>query len=280
VIRFFVINYGLNDHFMNQHAVLYNKIGVGYNTTRHADPQITERLFELLGAKTDGIYLDIGCGTGNYTIALADLGLSFYGVEPSETMLQIAKGKNKDVNWLLGNAEQIPLGNEIFDGAIATLTIHHWRDLQKAFGEIYRVLKPGCRLVIFTAGPEQMKCYWLNHYFPKMMGASIAQMPSFTMIKNAAAQVGFKTTATEKYFIDDDLKDLFLYSGKNRPEMYLDEQVRKGISSFAALALKDEVTNGLSELAEDMESGHFQSVKNKFSDVQGDYLFIIARKPL
>jgi ubiquinone/menaquinone biosynthesis C-methylase UbiE len=263
---------------MKDNKVLYDTIGSGYNTTRQADPYITERLFQLLSLQTTGTYLDIGCGTGNYTVALANKGFTFYGVEPSQKMLNMARSRSPRVNWLLGQSEDIKVKDEFFDGAIATLTVHHWTDIKKAFTEIYRVLKKGGKIVFFTATPEQMKSYWLNHYFPKMLNDSIVQMPSFDTIKDAATNAGFGIIWTEKYFIRDDLKDLFLYAGKNKPELYLDAEIRKGISSFAALANADEVEEGLSKLKSDIEAGRFEDIGAKFKNDTGDYLFIIAQK--
>ena len=263
---------------MKSSSVLYDDIGNGYNTTRQADPYIARKIFQLLSHEIEGLYLDVGCGTGNYTIALANEGLDFYGVEPSEEMLKIARSKNNRVKWLQGRSEQIPANDELFNGVIATLTIHHWADLGKAFGEIYRVLKPNGKMVLYTALPEQMRGYWLNHYFPVMLEESILQMPSFDNIKDAAINTGLKVTATEKYFISDNLKDLFLYSGKNKPELYLDGEVRKGISSFSALANAGEVQSGLSKLAEDIESGRFEDIKAEFDNGLGDYLFIVLQK--
>jgi len=263
---------------MKDNKALYDTIGTGYNITRQADPYITERLFQILSPKITGTYLDIGCGTGNYTIAMANRGINFYGVEPSEKMLDMARAKNIQVNWLLGRSEEIPANDNFFDGAIATLTVHHWTDIKKAFTEIYRVLKKGGKIVLFTATPEQMKGYWLNHCFPKMLEDSIIQMPSFDIIKDAAINAGFEIIGTEKYFISDDLKDLFLYAGKNRPELYLDAEIRKGISSFAALADADEVGEGLKKLKNDMELGRFEDIKAKFNNDSGDYLFIAAQK--
>jgi ubiquinone/menaquinone biosynthesis C-methylase UbiE len=263
---------------MKDNKALYDTIGIGYNTTRQADPYITERLFQLLSPQTNGTYLDIGCGTGNYTIALANKGINFYGVEPSEKMLGIARSKNTQVNWTLGRSENIEVNDKFFDGAIATLTVHHWTDIKKAFTEIYRVLKENAKIIFFTATPEQMKGYWLNHYFPKMLDDSIVQMPSFETIKEAATNAGFEIIGTEKYYISDDLKDLFLYAGKNKPELYLDAEIRKGISSFSALANADEVEEGLSKLRDDMELGRFGDIKAKFNNDSGDYLFIIAQK--
>ncbi|HZY39731.1 MAG TPA: class I SAM-dependent methyltransferase [Mucilaginibacter sp.] len=263
---------------MHSSEPLYDHIGAGYNSTRQADPYLTAKLYRLLSARTDGAYIDIGCGTGNYTIALAEKGLNFFGIEPSEKMLAAAINRDSKVKWLKGEAENLPVEDDCFDGGIATLTIHHWTDLHKAFVEIYRVLKRNALLVIFTATSEQMHGYWLNHYFPKMLEESVLQMPSFETVSNATAAAGFKIVGTEKYFIQDDLRDHFLYVGKNRPELYLDEKIRAGISSFSVLANAVEVQNGLQQLRLDLDNGRCDEIKAGYENDLGDYLFIILQK--
>jgi SAM-dependent methyltransferase len=257
---------------------IYNAIGTGYNTTRRADPYLVNRLFHHLNPEPDGLYLDIGCGTGNYTTALADKGLNFTGVEPSEKMLIEARNKSEIINWLEGTAENNPADDAEFNGVIATLTIHHWVDLERSFKEIYRVTKENGRIVFFTATPTQMNGYWLNHYFPKMLRSSIDQMPAFEVINDALRAAGFNIITTEKYFISDDLKDMFLYSGKHNPKLYFNEDVRKGISSFAALASIEEVNAGLLQLQADLDSGYFKTVRNIYENDFGDYLFLVAKK--
>jgi ubiquinone/menaquinone biosynthesis C-methylase UbiE len=263
---------------VSDNDILYNQIGLGYNVTRQADPYITERLFQLLSPQPGKLYLDVGCGTGNYTIALSNKGFNFYGIEPSGKMLDIAKSRNGKINWLLAQAEEIPLNDNQFDGAIATLTIHHWTSIISAFREIYRVLKEEGKIVLFTAIPEQMKGYWLNHYFPKMLESSILQMPSFESIKQAAAETGFVITANEKYFVQEDLIDNFLYTGKTRPELYFEAGIREGISSFSLLANSEEVHQGLSKLRSDINLNKFEEVKKKYNNDLGDYLFIVLKK--
>lgn len=256
----------------------YDKIGTGYNSTRQADPYLTKRLFYHLQPKTDRLYLDIGCGTGNYTCTLADKGLNFIGVEPSEKMLSEAKIRNQQINWLKGTAEQIPTEDKVFDGIIATLTIHHWTDLKKAFVELDRVLVDNGKIVLFTSTPEQMKGYWLNHYFPKMLHSSIIQMPSLADIQEAIRQTGLEITDIEKYFIKDDLQDCFLYVGKNNPNRYFDETIRHGISSFSSLANIEEVKQGLSKLKNDIDNLSFDKIKDQYANELGDYLFITIDK--
>lgn len=256
----------------------YDTIGTGYNITRHADPYITARLLHHLQPTPDKLYLDIGCGTGNYTIALAEKGFRFVGVEPSEQMLTEGRARNDTIVWLQGTAEQIPAEDKVFRGGIGTLTIHHWTDLKKAFAEIDRVLSYNSKFVLFTSTPEQMKRYWLNHYFPKMLQSSIVQMPSLEDIQKAIEQSELVIKNTEKYFIKDDLQDRFLFVGKNNPALYFDETIRRGISSFSSLANIMEVEQGLSNLKSDLETGAFDKIKDRYENESGDYLFIIMEK--
>ena len=71
----------------------YNRIDKTYNTTRKADPDITRLLGELLSPKTNGHYLDIVCGTGNYRVALQAQNNRMSGIDCSEVMLNEARKK-------------------------------------------------------------------------------------------------------------------------------------------------------------------------------------------
>lgn len=257
----------------------YDKIGTNYNATRKADPILVNKLLEHLSPEKDGTYLDIGCGTGNYTNELQKKGFQLIGIDPSEKMLEEARLKNRNVDWRVGKVEDLDLLDNSVDGIIGSLTIHHWIDLNKGFSELSRVLKPNGRIVIFTSTPAQMKGYWLNHYFPKMLADSIIQMPGLESVKRAMEKSGLVFTGCDKYFIHPDLQDKFLYCGKQNPKLYLDEQIRQGISSFSSLANQTEVEKGLSKLKEDIDSGKIREIMSTYENDLGDYLFIIGKKP-
>jgi SAM-dependent methyltransferase len=256
----------------------YDHIGNGYNNTRKADPYLLERLHYHLNPVHQGLYLDIGCGTGNYTAKLHDKDTQFIGVDPSEKMLTRAKNEYPQITWKQGKAENIPLENDSIEGVVGTLTLHHWNNLEKGFSELYRVMKPYANLVFFTSTPAQMKGYWLQHYFPKMLADSIQQMPSLERISNAMKSAGFKEIYTEEYNIRPDLKDLFLYAGKENPSLYLDVNVRNGISSFSHLANQEEVQKGLQLLEKDINSGEINNIIRNYENSDGDYLFVLSQK--
>lgn len=263
-----------------QTAVRYDVIGQGYNVTRQADPYIAERLFRLLGPHRGHRYLDIGCGTGNYTAALWAKNTDITGVDPSAQMLETARHNHSAMQWVQGTAEQIPFADNTFAGVVGTLTIHHWTNLTLAFRELHRVTTPGARIVLFTSTPTQMEGYWLNHYFPLMMQDSIRQMPELEAIEAAASEAGLLLTGTELYTVQDGLEDYFLYAGKNKPELYFNPLIRRGISSFSSLANAAEIQHGLAALRMDLEMDAFRLVRKRYLHMLGDYLFVILERPV
>lgn len=261
-----------------EESIVYNTIGTGYNTTRKADPYIVSRLYELLQPANNKTYLDIGCGTGNYTIKLYEEGLNMTGVDPSDVMLAEAKGKNSNIRWAKGTAEDIPLSTCSIDGCIATLTVHHWKDHRRGFRELARVMKPGARMVIFTFTPEQEASYWFNHFFPQMMQRGMARSLPLDTLSGYAQEAGLKLRQTEKYFVHEGLQDLFGYSGKHDPERYFDPAIINGISYFSLYADKEELENGFAALRTSIDNGTFKDIKQQYENDKGDYLFVVLEK--
>lgn len=261
---------------------LYDRIGRDYDTTRRADPWIAGRLAQLLGLRPGARFLDVGCGTGNYTLALAAKGASMTGLDPSASMLAAARAKPDAarVTWCEAPAEAMPFGDGAFTGAVAVLSLHHMADIAAAFSEVGRVLDPvRGRLAVFTSTPEQMRRYWLGRYFPELMRRSIERMPDPGKVHEALEAAGLGRVETEGYTVRRNLEDRFLYSGKLRPELYLDPRFRAGSSSFASLAEPGEMEEGLARLARDIETGRIAEVVAGAGHPEGDYLFIRAARP-
>ncbi|MEM9282953.1 MAG: class I SAM-dependent methyltransferase [Verrucomicrobiota bacterium] len=105
---------------------IYDKIGDSYSQTRQADDRIVDRIIELLDLPSGAHNLDVGAGTGNYSMALADRGFKTTAMEPSPVMSDQAPS-HTDVKWIAGSAEALPFESNAFDGAILILCIHHFR---------------------------------------------------------------------------------------------------------------------------------------------------------
>ena len=255
---------------------LYDVIGSSYAASRRADPVLVGLLADYVALAPSGSYLDLACGTGNYTVALSAIGGRWTGLDISNKMLEQARQKSQAITWLQSDAADLPFQAGVFDGAICTLALHHFKNLAGPFAEVRRIIRSGS-FVIFTGLPEQMKHYWLGHYFPQMMARSIKNMPEESTIREALSCAGFGSVDLFPFFVTPELQDLFLYAGKDRPGLYLDAVVRSNISSFATLTSSAELQSGLARLAEDLQSGAFHDVRAQHRTADGDYAFILAR---
>jgi ubiquinone/menaquinone biosynthesis C-methylase UbiE len=258
--------------------VSYDGLGFGYDQFRHADPYLVERLRAWMAPRANGRYLDAGCGTGNYTLALAASAGRWFAADHSARMLAAATAKvpmeSPPIPWLRGDILRLPYAPATFDAVVLTLVIHHLPSLEAGFESLARLLAPDGRLVVFTSTAEQMAGYWLNHYFPRAMARSIEQMPSAAALARAAHTAGLRELGRELYVVRTDLDDGFLYKGKHEPQLYLDPAFRRCISTFASLADADEVESGCTRLAADLDAGAFDAVARRYANDGGDYLFL------
>src|SRR5215210_8056241 len=121
-------------------------------------------LFELLvelGRLEGRRVLDVGCGTGTLTSALAERGARVWGVDPSEEMLVLARQRaGRRIGLRLGRAEELPFKDAWFERAVLRLVVH-LVDRALALPELARVLAPGGRVVLATFDPSHFEGFWL-----------------------------------------------------------------------------------------------------------------------
>jgi len=99
-----------------------------------------DKVLSLLGDIKEKKILDVGAGNGRLVSRLVDKGAEVTALDVSEEMLK--KIKNKNVEKVVGEAEDLPFVEDSFDIVIATFLIVHLKDLNRFFDEVYRVLKP------------------------------------------------------------------------------------------------------------------------------------------
>lgn len=217
----------------------YDAIGRGYAEARRADPRIATRIDAALGqART---VLNVGAGTGNYEPADRRV----VAVEPAPTMLAQRPAGAAPV--LRGVAEALPFRTDAFDAALAVLTVHHWPRPAAGVTELRRVAR---RQVVLHYDPEVADRYWLLDYFPEARALpSEVRAPA---IDDLVAQLDGATV--EVVEVPADCTDGFAAAYWNRPEAYLDDAVRAGISTLALLPADCE-RRGVERLSDDLASG-------------------------
>lgn len=113
-----------------------------------------------LGFAGLGRVLDVGCGHGHWTAALAEVNDEVVGIDQSASRIGIAKEVTAGFNNVtleVGNAYPAPYPDESFDG-IFCYGVFMFLDRDKALAEFHRILKPGGRLYVFTAA----RGWWLK----------------------------------------------------------------------------------------------------------------------
>ena len=95
-----------------------------------------------------GKVLDVACGTGDMVVELMKQGCSVTGVDISEEMLAIAKGKVPSATCLVADAEHLTFEDESFDAVTCAFGVRNFVHLEQGIREMLRVLKPGGRMVI------------------------------------------------------------------------------------------------------------------------------------
>ncbi len=95
--------------------------------------------------------LDVACGTGVLTLeaakAVSPNGAAV-GVDLNPAMLSVARRKAPEIEWREAPAEALPFGVHDFDAVISQFGLMFFKDQRAAIGEMWRVLRPGGRLVI------------------------------------------------------------------------------------------------------------------------------------
>lgn len=97
-----------------------------------------------------GRALDVCCGTGDLAVALLDAVSTkgrVVGLDFSERMLEAARAKSSQVEWLQGDALDLPFPDDAFDAATIGFGMRNLADHERGFAEMRRVVRAGGRVV-------------------------------------------------------------------------------------------------------------------------------------
>jgi demethylmenaquinone methyltransferase/2-methoxy-6-polyprenyl-1,4-benzoquinol methylase len=126
---------------------------------------------QLANAKSGERALDLCCGTGDISFALAKNGAETIGLDFSEKMLEVAvarqrhlKSEISNLKFLQGDAQQLPFSDNSFDAVTVGYGLRNLSNLDRGLDEMIRVAKPGGRIVILDFG-KPPNFLWRKIYF-------------------------------------------------------------------------------------------------------------------
>jgi SAM-dependent methyltransferase len=220
---------------------LYDTIGAGYTVTRRTEPRIAGQIWAALGdART---VLNVGAGTGSYEPP----DRCVLAVEPSALMR--SQQPPGAAPCLAGSAENLPFDDKSFDAATAVCTVHHWQDPIAGLREMRRVAH---RVVVFLFDTSDPSQFWLNRdYLPEF--AALRACEVLASVIELAGAIGARL---EPVLIPWDCADGFFEAYWRRPERYLDESVRRGVSVWDSVG-PDVEQRAVRALRGDLASGRW-----------------------
>ena len=109
--------------------------------------QVVEHVFGPLAGRD---LADIGCGRGALLRALTRRGATATGIDPSDDLLKQARARAPEASVLRAGAQELPVADDAFDGAIFLNSLHHIPQglIRAALAEAMRVVRPGGAVLV------------------------------------------------------------------------------------------------------------------------------------
>ncbi|MDP9385474.1 MAG: class I SAM-dependent methyltransferase, partial [Actinomycetota bacterium] len=229
---------------------VYDRQAETYDATRAASPSVLEPVLQALEGAPGPALLDVGGGTGNYALALRDHGFAPIVLDCNAAMLERAAAKG--LTTVAGDAAALPYEDGSWDAVTLISMLHHVPDWRAALREAARVLRPGGRLAVMGWTRENVaEVSWLDEYFPSTRPWMLEQHPPAAELLAALPGAGLIPLCFE------DVVDLSVGALQRRPELVLDEELRRQTSFFERLGddAPEELRTGLERLRADLRAG-------------------------
>ena len=137
----------------DQVADAFGSTAAAYLTSQtHASGADLETLAREIASTSNADVLDLGCGAGHASFAVAPHARSVVAYDIAAPMLAIVAAAARDrglsnIRAEQGAAEHLPFADASFDWVVSRMSAHHWHDVALALAEVRRVLKPGGRVL-------------------------------------------------------------------------------------------------------------------------------------
>jgi ubiquinone/menaquinone biosynthesis C-methylase UbiE len=122
--------------------------------TRATNERLIDAFVRLSALPSGARVADLGCGSGAFTDVLQRRGYHCCGVDLSPRLIETARAKFRNIEFVEGDVEQLPLADASFDGVLLSGLVHHLPDPTHCAREVFRILRPGGKFVAFD--PNRM----------------------------------------------------------------------------------------------------------------------------
>jgi SAM-dependent methyltransferase len=215
-----------------------------YDKGRDHGPELLDLWMDAVAShvETTSIHtiLDLGCGTGRFSEALAArFNAEVIAIDPSTKMLEQARSKQLDprVRYDLGSGEAIPLRDNWVDLIFMSMIFHHFDDPSLAARECRRVLRAGEKAFLRTGIREHISSYAYVDFFPESRPILNEVLPTSSLIRDVFEAAGFRLVTWEA-ITQTIAPNYAVYA----------EKLASGADSVLARLNQTEFENGLSAL--------------------------------
>lgn len=219
-------------------AIDYDAMAVRYAQNRQIHPEVFRALFSTSSVEAAGRVLEVGCGTGNYIVALKSAtGCICAGLDPSAGMLSKAKARSVSINFQLGRAEAIPFQSNVFDLVFSVDVIHHVNKRLAYFREAYRLLKTGGKICTVTDSESIIRHRQpLATYFPETIEPELKRYPRIAQLRQMMERAGFRELVEKTVEFHYELRDIQPYQARAYSALHLisDAAFRRGLGRMRA----------------------------------------------
>jgi SAM-dependent methyltransferase len=154
---------------------------------------------ELAQIRGGSRVLDVGCGTGGYSIAIAATASAVVtGLDESERFVARAREKPGKATFVVGHAERLPFDDAAFDRVVLSLVLHQLERPEAALREAFRVLGGGGIALVRTIAPEDAHDRIPERYLPRMADADAARLLPTDAIVAMLREAGFADVSVNR----------------------------------------------------------------------------------